>query len=121
MTARQTLCCALLGQYREEMRRDYVTGVYNRAFLDSTYRKKVAAAACAGKPVSVVAARVNEYWNLLREEGTHAADCCLNTAAGILQLAARAGPAERCCPPGRRHFPGGERWHPGGKTAGCAA
>ena len=40
----------LLGQYREEMRRDYVTGVYNRAFLDSTYRKKVAAAACAGKP-----------------------------------------------------------------------
>ena len=33
----------------------------------------------------------------------------------------RAGPAERCCPPGRRHFPGGERWHPGGKTAGCTA
>lgn len=83
----------LLGQYREEMRRDYVTGVYNRAFLDSTYRKKVAAAACAGKPVSVVAARVNEYWNLLREEGTHAADCCLNTAAGILQLA--AGPDQQ--------------------------
>ena len=26
--------------------------------------------------------------NLLREEGAHAADCCLNTAAGILQLAA---------------------------------
>ena len=63
------------------------------AFLDSTYRKKVAAAACAGKPVSVVAARVNEYWNLLREEGTHAADCCLNTAAGILQLA--AGPDQQ--------------------------
>ena len=83
----------LLGQYREEMRRDYVTGVYNRAFLDSTYRKKVAAAACAGKPVSVVAARVNEYWNLLREEGAHAADCCLNTAAGILQLA--AGPDQQ--------------------------
>ena len=83
----------LLGQYREEMRRDYVTGVYNRAFLDSAYRKKVAAAACAGKPVSVVAARVNEYWNLLREEGTHAADCCLNTAAGILQLA--AGPDQQ--------------------------
>jgi len=70
-----------------------VTGVYNRAFLDSAYRKKVAAAACAGKPVSVVAARVNEYWNLLREEGTHAADCCLNTAAGILQLA--AGPDQQ--------------------------
>lgn len=83
----------LLGQYREEMRRDYVTGVYNRAFLDSTYRKKVTAAACAGKPVSVVAARVNEYWNLLREEGAHAADCCLNTAAGILQLA--AGPDQQ--------------------------
>ena len=77
----------LLGQYREEMRRDYVTGVYNRAFLDSTYRKKVAAAACAGKPVSVVAARVNEYWNLLREEGTHAADCCVGTPAAKLQAA----------------------------------
>ena len=88
-----TALLRLLGQYREEMRRDYVTGVYNRAFLDSAYRKKVAAAACAGKPVSVVAARVNEYWNLLREEGTHAADCCLNTAAGILQLA--AGPDQQ--------------------------
>ena len=53
----------------------------------------MAAAACAGKPVSVVAARVNEYWNLLREEGAHAADCCLNTAAGILQLA--AGPDQQ--------------------------
>ena len=31
--------------------------------------------------------------NLLREEGTHAADCCLNTAAGILQLA--AGPDQQ--------------------------
>jgi diguanylate cyclase with PAS/PAC sensor len=41
----------------------------------------------------VVAARVNEYWNLLREEGAHAADCCLNTAAGILQLA--AGPDQQ--------------------------
>ena len=30
---------------------------------------------------------------LLREEGTHAADCCLNTAAGILQLA--AGPDQQ--------------------------
>ena len=46
-----------------------------------------------GKPVGVVMARVNEYWNLLREEGTHAADCCLNTAAGILQLA--AGPDQQ--------------------------
>lgn len=80
----------LLGQYREEMRRDYVTGVYNRAFLDSTYRKKVAVLPRrqAGQRGCC---RVNEYWNLLREEGTHAADCCLNTAAGILQLAARAG------------------------------
>lgn len=83
----------LLGQYREEMRRDYVTGVYNRAYLDSAYRKKVAAAACAGKPVSVVAARVNEYWDLLRDEGATAADCCLNAAAGILQLA--AGPDQQ--------------------------
>ena len=30
----------LLGQYREEMRRDYVTGVYNRAFLDPLTAKK---------------------------------------------------------------------------------
>ena len=101
----------LLGQYREEMRRDYVTGVYNRAFLDSTYRKKVAAAACAGKPVSGGAARGRRSRSRLLPE----------YRSRYFAAGCRAGPAERCCPPGRRHFPGGERWHPGGKTAGCAA
>ena len=101
----------LLGQYREEMRRDYVTGVYNRAFLDSAYRKKVAAAACAGKPVSEPAARGRRSRSRLLPE----------YRSRYFAAGCRAGPAERCCPPGRRHFPGGERWHPGGKTAGCAA
>ena len=31
--------------------------------------------------------RVNEYWNLRNQESLQAAECCLNTAAGILQLA----------------------------------
>lgn len=78
----------LMSQYREDMRRDYVTGVFNPAYLDSFYRDKVAAAARAGQPVSVVAARVNEYWDLLGKEGSAAADRCLNAAAGILRLAA---------------------------------
>ena len=78
----------ILNQYREELRRDYVTGVYNRAFLDGAYRTRVAEAARSGKPVSVVAARVNEYSAVLRDEGNAAADRCLNAAAGILQLAA---------------------------------
>lgn len=111
----------LLGQYREEMRRDYVTGVYNRAFLDSTYRKKVAAAPAQAKPVSVVAARVNEYWEPAAR-GRHSRSRLLpEYRSRYFAAGCRAGPAERCCPPGRRHFPGGERWHPGGKTAGCAA
>ena len=41
----------------------------------------------AGKPAGVVMARVNEYWNLRQTESANAADCCLNMAAGILQLA----------------------------------
>lgn len=36
----------------------------------------------------MVLARVNEYGRLCCEEGAFAADNCLNTAAGILQLAA---------------------------------
>lgn len=40
----------------------------------------------AGKPVGVVMARVNEYWSLRQNESANAADCCLNMAAGILQL-----------------------------------
>ena len=110
----------LLGQYREEMRRDYVTGVYNRAFLDSTYRKKVAAAACAGKPVSGCCPRERVLESAAR--GRHSRSRLLpEYRSRYFAAGCRAGPAERCCPPGRRHFPGGERWHPGGKTAGCAA
>lgn len=30
--------------------------------------------------------RVNEYWSLRQNESANAADCCLNMAAGILQL-----------------------------------
>ena len=83
----------VLAQMQEELRRDYLTGVYNARYLDTEYRRYAEPQAQAGKPVGVVMARVNEYWNLLREEGTHAADCCLNTAAGILQLA--AGPDQQ--------------------------
>ena len=110
----------LLGQYREEMRRDYVTGVYNRAFLDSTYRKKVAAAACrqAGQRGCCPRERVLEP----AARGRHSCSRLLpEYRSRYFAAGCRAGPAERCCPPGRRHFPGGERWHPGGKTAGCAA
>lgn len=85
----------LLRQYREEMHRDYVTGVYNRNYIDHAFRKKLSAAACAGKPVSVVAARVNEYWDMMRREGSTAADCCLNAAAGILQTVAGTGENEK--------------------------
>ncbi|MEE0799806.1 MAG: GGDEF domain-containing protein [Gemmiger sp.] len=77
----------MLKQYREDLRRDYVTGVYNRSFLDTEYRYYVAEQARSGKPVCMVMARVNEFGDLIRNEGATAADCCLNAAAGILQLA----------------------------------
>lgn len=111
----------LLGQYREEMRRDYVTGVYNRAFLDSAYRKKSGGCClrrqagqrgcCPRERVLEPAARGRRSRSRLLPE----------YRSRYFAAGCRAGPAERCCPPGRRHFPGGERWHPGGKTAGCAA
>mgnify|MGYP006943348714 FL=1 len=40
-----------------------------------------------GTPVGVVMVRVNEYWQLREHESDSAANCCLNMAAGILQLA----------------------------------
>lgn len=76
----------LLGQYRDELRHDYVTGVYSRAVLDGAFRARVAKEARNG-PVSIAMVRVNEYAALCAQEGNAAADCCLNTAAGILQIA----------------------------------
>lgn len=77
----------LLAQYREELRHDYVTGVYNRSFLDASYRNYIMEQAGKGEKVSAVVARVNEYGDLCSREGAAAADRCLNTAAGILQIA----------------------------------
>ena len=76
-----------LSQYREDMRRDYVTGVYNSNFLNGEYRDYAERQAMQGQPVGVVMLRVNEYWALRDGESQQAAECCLNTAAGILQLA----------------------------------
>lgn len=75
-----------VSQYQDDMRRDYVTNAYNSRYLDNEYRPYAEQAAIAGKKVGVILARVNEYRDLA---ATHpaAADCCLNTAAGILQLA----------------------------------
>lgn len=76
-----------LAQYKEDMRRDYVTGVYNSRYIHEEYRLYAEKQAMQGKPVGAVMLRVNEYWNLRNQESQQAAECCLNTAAGILQLA----------------------------------
>lgn len=76
----------LMRQYRDDLCHDYVTGAYNRSFLDAAYRTKVAEAAKTDK-VSAAMVRVNEYAATCINEGAAAADRCLNTAAGILQLA----------------------------------
>lgn len=74
-------------QYQEDLRRDYVTGVYNSAFLNEEYRRYAEKQALQGQPVGAVMIRINEYGQLRDAESTAAANCCLNTAAGILQLA----------------------------------
>ena len=76
-----------LAQYREDIRRDYVTGVYNSRFIHEEYRSYAEKQAACGVPVGAVMLRVNEYWDLLNRESLEAAECCLNSAAGILQLA----------------------------------
>lgn len=76
-----------LAQYREDIRRDYVTGVYNSRFIHEEYRSYAEKQASRGIPVGAVLLRVNEYWELRNRESLEAAECCLNSAAGILQLA----------------------------------
>lgn len=72
---------------QEDLRRDHVTGVYNAVYLNEEFRPHAERAAMDGQPVGVVMLRVNEYWQLREHESSTAADCCLNMAAGILQLA----------------------------------
>ena len=76
-----------LSQMQEDLRRDHVTGVYNAVYLNEEFRPRAERAAMDGQPVGVVMLRVNEYWQLREHESSTAADCCLNLAAGILQLA----------------------------------
>lgn len=76
-----------LAQYQEDIRRDYVTGVYNSRFIHEEYRSYAEKQAGQGVPVGAVMLRVNEYWDLRNRESLEAAECCLNSAAGILQLA----------------------------------
>lgn len=76
-----------LSQMQEDLRRDHVTGVYNAVYLNEEFRPHAERAAMDGQPVGVVMLRVNEYWQLREHESSTAADCCLNMAAGILQLA----------------------------------
>lgn len=75
-----------LSQMQDDLRRDYVTGVYNSVYLNEVFRPRAERAAMDGKPVGVVMVRVNEYWQLREKESNSAADCCLNMASGILQL-----------------------------------
>ena len=83
-----------LSQCQQELVRDYVTGAYNRLYLDEVFQPLAVQKAAEG-PVSVVLARVNEYGTLCAQESRSAGDCCLNTAAGILQLA--VGPDATKC------------------------
>ncbi len=76
-----------LSQVQDDLRRDYVTGAYNAVYLNEQYRPIAERAAMSGTPVGVVMVRVNEYWQLREHESDSAANCCLNMAAGILQLA----------------------------------
>lgn len=75
-----------LSQMQDDLRRDYVTGVYNSVYLNEAFRPRAERAALDGKPVGVVMVRVNEYWQLRELESDSAANCCLNMASGILQL-----------------------------------
>lgn len=77
----------LLSQYHEELSRDYVTGAYNRRYLAESWLPRHAGAA-----IGIALVRVKEYARICSEYGHDAADCCLNTAAGILQRAAGADP-----------------------------
>lgn len=77
----------MLSQMQDDLRRDHVTGVYNAVYLNEEFRPRAERAAMNGEPVGVVMVRVNEYWHLREHESDSAANCCLNMASGILQLA----------------------------------
>ena len=78
-----------LSQMQDDLRRDYVTGVYNSVYLNEAFRPRAERAALDGKPVGVVMVRVNEYWQLREQESDSAANCCLNMASAF---AAGLGP-----------------------------
>ena len=63
-----------LSQMQDDLRRDYVTGVYNSVYLNEAFRPRAERAALDGKPVGVVMVRVNEYWQLREQESDSAAD-----------------------------------------------
>lgn len=74
----------LTGQYIEDLHHDYVTGVYNRRYLDEEYLPYLREQVNGGAQLSVAMVRVNEYSAILAKDGHDASDRCLTVAAGIL-------------------------------------
>ena len=87
-----------LSQMQDDLRRDYVTGVYNSVYLNEAFRPRAERAALDGKPVGVVMVRVNEYWQLREQESDSAANCCLNMASGICSWSSAPTTTRLCWP-----------------------
>ena len=77
----------LTGQYMDDLHHDYVTGVYNRRYLDEEFLPRMREKVNAGATFAAALVRVNEYGAVLAQEGHAAADRGLLVAAGILQKA----------------------------------
>lgn len=115
----------VLAQMQEELRRDYLTGVYNARYLDTEYRRYAEPQAQAGKPVGVVMARVNEYWSLRQNESANAADWLPEHGRRYPAAVCRyRRQGRRAGPFGRRPVRRGNGGHPrrpgGPQTAGRA-
>lgn len=60
--------------YKDDMHRDFVTGVYNRRYWEETFARRLAKSAAGGTPVAVALVKIDGYAEIVRAHGQPVAD-----------------------------------------------
>lgn len=93
-----------LSLYRDDMLRDFLTGVYNRAYWDARMMPKLNAAAAAGRPAAVALVRVDGYDAMLEQYGSEDTDQLVCYVANLWKRYYDEGDEKTVCRMGETTF-----------------
>jgi diguanylate cyclase (GGDEF)-like protein len=63
-----------LEMYRDDMNRDFLSGVYNRRYWESVFCRRISANVAGGQPVAVALVKVDNFGDIVKAHGQPVAD-----------------------------------------------